>query len=924
MSASRSQLVLIFIFLHNNVGSLQEVLIEESLDVESIHAPTGGIVELPCDVQPALAEDRVGLVIWYKQGHETPIYSLDTREGVTSHWSDPTTLGTRASFRTNTTPAVLVLTRLRPEDSGQYRCRVDFIKSPTKNTRLNLTVLIPPDRLIIMNHEGQEVEGSVIGPYDEDTAINLTCIAVGGRPTARVSWWKSHALLDNSEGKAKASFSLRRSDYGRNITCQAVTDPSIPPLSRTLSIDINLRPLWVHIEGGKRPLVAGRAATLTCQVVGARPPPLLSWWKGDTKLNTATHTTALGGNITNSVLTFVPTIEDSGKVLSCRVVQPSIPHSTREDGWKLEIQYLPVVKLSMGANIDADKVVEGSDVYLDCRVRANPGHSHVMFTHNGVPVKPGTGVLLANQSLVLQRVPRVAAGAYVCSARNSLGDGHSAPLHLDVKFVPTCTSQQPTIIRAARGEVVEIRCELDSNPKKPMAFRWWFNSSTHSKREIKTSALHSSPDKLGTLEYVINSSDDYGWVQCSGSNTVGAQQEPCLFQILPAEKPSSVKSCEVTNVTYDSLLLNCTAGYDGGVRQAFVLEVFDTESGLLLRNISNDEPNFDVPDVHARGPLTLSVRAYNSKGSSDAFILTCNLLKYPERRTAQVPVKVELTTLLVTLLVAMGLFAVTAAVSATMCYCKYLNKTRENNEKAKRPQDDTSDVLLSSLKKTESNDSVDKNPDIIPIKSKISDNCSVSSNRPLMSKAGLEKFESTNFDSFHAFPANSSCQYDQMKYRTPQAYQQNLAPMSNVGANVCWQPCDNVYEDWLRYKNALPLDTSDLLPLEQLRPPEEYLPPPLVYSDTLRKKSLSQLQELDRYYVPASNMARDLRVCQSPTVRVSAENNSVYYRHEADSLARLKSPVPNSPKQRPTKNARTGTVKSTEAGMAAGDSANRE
>ncbi|XP_013145426.1 PREDICTED: hemicentin-2-like [Papilio polytes] len=867
MSVPRSQLVLLFMLLHYNVDSQQEVLIEESLEVESLHAPTGGTVELPCDVRPAQPEDRVGLVIWYKQGHESPIYSLDTREGVTSHWSDPAILGPRASFRTNNTPAVLVLTRLRAEDSGQYRCRVDFIKSQTKNTRLNLTVLIPPDRLLIINQEGKEVEGDVLGPYDEDTTVNLTCIAVGGRPTARVSWWKSHALLDNSEGKAKVSLNLHRSDYGTEITCQAVTDPSITPLSRTLSVDMNS-------------LVAGRSAALTCQVVGARPAPTISWWKGPTKMNTVTQTTALDGNITNSVLTFTPSVEDSGRALSCRVVQPTLAQSTREDGWKLEIQYLPVVKLSIGANINPDKVIEGSDVYLDCQVRTNPWHSHVSFTHNGVLVKPGVGVLLANQSLVLQHVPRAAAGAYICAARNALGDGHSEPLMLDVKYAPTCKSREAGVVRAARGEVVAIRCELDANPKKPMTYRWWFNSSTHSKKELKTSIMHSPYDELGTFQYVVNSSEDYGWVQCSGQNSIGSQIEPCLFQILPAEKPSSVKNCEVRNVTYDSLLVNCTPGYDGGVKQTFILEIYDTESSLILRNITKELPTFEVSELFARAALTLSIRASNTKGSSDAFILTCNLLKYPERRTvgnspAVVPVRVELTTLLVTVLVGGGLLAVAAAVCATMCYCKYFNN-KENNEKAKRPQDETSDVLLSGMKKTESNDSVDKNPDIIPIKSKINDNFSINSNRPLMSKTSLDKFEPT-FDSFHTLP--NSSQYD-TKYRV-QTYQQ-MAPMSNVGANVCWQPCDNVYEDWLRYKNALPLDTSDLLPLEQLRPPEEYLPPPLVYSDTLRHTS-AMLQEYDRY------APRDLRVCP---VRVSAENNSAYYTRETDYTRNPLSPKP--------------------------------
>ncbi|CAH2061827.1 unnamed protein product, partial [Iphiclides podalirius] len=833
MTLSRLQLVLLFIVLNYHVDSQQEVLIEESLEVESVHAPTGGSVELPCDIHPAIAEDRVGLVIWYKQGHETPIYSLDIREGVTSHWSDASTLGTRATFRTNAAPAVLVLTRLRPEDSGQYRCRVDFIKSPTKNTRLNLTVLIPPERLLILNQDGQEIEGAVLGPYDEDTPVNMTCIAIGGRPTPRVSWWKSHSLLDNAEGKATASFHLRRTDYGTEITCQAVTDPSIKPLTRTLSVDMNLRPLWVRIDGGPRPLVAGRVASLSCLAVGARPSPTLSWWKGQVKLNTVAHSTSLDGNVTSSVLTFSPKIEDSGRVLSCRAVQPTLVHSTREDGWTMEIEYLPIVKLSFGANIDPDKVVEGSDVYMECEVRANPPHTGVVFTHNDAPVRGGAGVVVANQSLVLQKVSRRTGGTYSCGARSRLGQTTSAPLTLDVKYVPTCKYEETTFVRAARGEIVEIRCELDANPKKPMAYRWWFNSSTHNRRELKSSAHHTAYDELGTIQYVINSSDDYGWVQCLGFNPVGGQIQPCLFQILPAEKPSSPKSCEVTNVTFDSLAVSCVPGYDGGLQQTFQLEVYEAESGALLRNLSGHSARFAASALTARA-LVLRVRAANAKGASDALLLNCRLPAHPERRTAAGPVRVELTTLLVTVLVALGLLAVTVAVSATMCYCKYCSNGRENNEKTKKPQDDTSDVLLASLKKTDSSDSVDKNPDIIPIKSKLGD-CPTNT----AGKLG---------PTFDGHGAASDGQYER-RY-TPVRFQR-LPQTANVGANAAWQPCDAVYEDWLRYKNALPLDTSDLLPLEQLRP-----------ADAFASRRVNTL----RYYAPAF-----------PDERVSVRNNGVFY-----------------------------------------------
>ncbi|KAL0810361.1 hypothetical protein ABMA28_010510, partial [Loxostege sticticalis] len=412
------------------------VIQKEKAAIESLHAPTGGGVELPCDISPALPDDKVGLVIWYKQGHDTPIYS--------------------------------------PEDSGQYRCRVDFMKSPTKNTRLNLTVLIPPERLIILNQDGNEIRSGVIGPYDEGTEVNLTCVAVG------------------------------------------------------------VRPLWVRLQGGKRPLVAGQSTELVCQAVGARPKPTISWWKGGTRLKTVRETTSTDGNITSSILTFTPAIDDAGRVLSCRAVQPTLPHSTHEDGWKMEIQHLPVVKLELGANLDASKVVEGSDVYLDCRVRANPWHTHVYFTHNGAVVKPGPGVLLANQSLVLQHVSRKAAGAYVCSARNGLGEGSSEKLMLDVKFTPTCKSTQPVVLRAARGEMIDIECDLDANPKDAMFYHWWFNSSAHTKHDLNTSPATSTNNAPGIYTYMVNTSSDYGWVQCSGTNSVGRQTKPCLFHILPA------------------------------------------------------------------------------------------------------------------------------------------------------------------------------------------------------------------------------------------------------------------------------------------------------------------------------------------------------------------------------------------------------
>lgn len=57
------------------------------------------------------------------------------------HWAEEDVLSTRSHFYYDTQPPALRIKQIKRDDAGLYRCRVDFQKSPTRNWRINLTVL---------------------------------------------------------------------------------------------------------------------------------------------------------------------------------------------------------------------------------------------------------------------------------------------------------------------------------------------------------------------------------------------------------------------------------------------------------------------------------------------------------------------------------------------------------------------------------------------------------------------------------------------------------------------------------------------------------------------------------------------------------------------------------------------------------------
>ncbi|XP_042205485.1 carcinoembryonic antigen-related cell adhesion molecule 6-like [Homarus americanus] len=179
-----------------------------------------------------------------------PLLSYDSRKNSMTearNWADKKTLGGRGHFDLQSSPASLVLDSVRAGDEGLYRCRVDFKKSPTRNARTNLTVIIPPHAPTILTKEEGQPVWTMVGPYNEGESLTLTCQVDGGKPTPRVVWLMNGEVVDEkseTQGPQRVTNTLTlekltRSHLHAALVCQASNNNHSTPVQTIINIEMN-------------------------------------------------------------------------------------------------------------------------------------------------------------------------------------------------------------------------------------------------------------------------------------------------------------------------------------------------------------------------------------------------------------------------------------------------------------------------------------------------------------------------------------------------------------------------------------------------------------------------------------------------------------------------------------------------------------
>ncbi|CAH2008832.1 unnamed protein product [Acanthoscelides obtectus] len=279
---------------------------------------------------------------------------------------------------------------------------------------------------------------------------------------------------------------------------------------------------------------------------------------------------------------------------------------------------------------------------------------------------------------------------------------------------PVCRADQKRVYGVARHERVNILCEVDAYPP-PDSFKWTFNNSEET-TDVSSARYHSGGQHfISTLTYTPVSELDYGSVMCWANNLPGKQVEACMYHIIPAGKPDPPHNCTVMNMTNDSLEVSCSDGFDGGQPQYFLLEVYDSSTGVLQANVSSKFPEFIVSGLDPGKSLKMTVYAANGKGRSESVMLEGFTLNVAEKQSVLSLDTRDRMDIAPILGILVGIVTALLLVAVVTLGALKIRAARGSSSRMLRPGFlPVKDKANASLRSDSDFEKDDKNPDIIP------------------------------------------------------------------------------------------------------------------------------------------------------------------------------------------------------------------
>ncbi|KAG9283788.1 B-cell receptor CD22-like isoform X1 [Astyanax mexicanus] len=456
---------------------------------QSVTAVKGSCVTLPCSTSSH------SHVIWYQyvSGRDPIVYSTNYGD-ITDHFRGRTS----APGSSSQGDCSLRIYRVRQGDNSEKL--YPWIQPDTGNDYHLVQIYIVNPENPHISIDNQQVEGKL---FSATCSIRHSCPS--SPPPVE---WIGLSTVSNSEPTTKeqgglwttvfqAKFKPSLQDHEKYLRCQSIFS-SQTTYSNAATVFFTDAPSDVRIQAEGNSVVEGGSLSLKCSAT-SRPPPSHYEW---------------------SVSQMDTTVKYSGKEhrytlkniqretsVSCTVFN-SVGQGQSEQ-LKLNVHYAPS---DVRIQAEGNNVVEGGSLSLKCSATSRPPPSRYEWSvsqMNTTVNYSGT-----EHRYTLKNIQRETSVS--CTVFNSVGEGQSEQLKLNVHYAPSDVRIQAEGNSVVEGGSLSLTCSAASRPP-PSRYEW-------SVSQMNTTVKKSGAEHRYTFKNILRETS----VSCTVFNSVGRGQSEQL------------------------------------------------------------------------------------------------------------------------------------------------------------------------------------------------------------------------------------------------------------------------------------------------------------------------------------------------------------------------------------------------------------
>ncbi|XP_023310255.1 nephrin [Anoplophora glabripennis] len=565
---------------------------------EGSHIPSGTVQKISCT---SSGGNPLATITWYKNDKKIHSTVKTTDKSVTAE--------------------ITILTNVT-DNEARYRCEAanSATEIPLFET-ITMNVYFPPDHVKIRQ------EPAELTPNEEATLI---CDSSSSNPPAKLSWWREgipvQGLINTTKpglhGGTVSSIEMKinvtEQMNGMVYTCQANNEALQRSVHDAITLQVLYKPVFDKNNEEAVTGIENEPLIITLKAEGNPQNIAYTWTKDGLPITQASSSTGMERIVSDGpVLNITKLSRHDAGTYSCEALNSQGSNLAQVN---VTVQY-PASIIQISENIIVNPK---EDATLSCTADGNPmaddtiswkradfpefeARTSVMYDKNGTSY------------LRISGVTREDLGNFQCIVNNGVGNSTTKEVMLIVKHKPEI-DEHPTYLKFASdaGDTGKLICKSQASPLA--RYTWARNGSPISANTTgKYYTTYKQIDQLSsesTLYITHITSADYGNYECVARNELGFSTISPRLEVTSA--PDTPSLLTVLNVTHDSVTLNWTPGFDGGMKASYRIRYRKVnDDGYKYEDVvGNNVTTHVIKGLETNSQYVFSIMASNKLGTS--------------------------------------------------------------------------------------------------------------------------------------------------------------------------------------------------------------------------------------------------------------------------------------------------------------------